>query len=115
MSQAETSGLGISSVHAIVISPGIPLNIGGVISITVITCSSVAILSQSSVTLHLLTMVPQPSSTELLTAESTTVSEESQLSVAVTIGTSGILSQVTNMSSGTPNNTGEEISCKEIN
>src|SRR5512133_3625163 len=56
-------------------------------------------------------MVPQPSVTLLLVSVSVTVTVGSQLSVAVTVGTSGMLSHSTVASAGTPTNTGSVLSC----
>ncbi len=89
-------------------SSGTPCSTGATSSTTVIVCDSWLTLPQASVAVQVRVMVyGQPSVAD---SAKVTTGALSQLSVAVTVGTAGMASQLTVTSAGTPSSTGGVVS-----
>jgi hypothetical protein len=104
------AGLG-TALHSIVISAGMPANIGGVISLTVMIWMPSDVFPQLSVATHLLVKIYE--STQLpfaLVCVYVIVTSVSQLSVAVGLAGLGTALHSTVISAGIPANTGGVIS-----
>src|SRR5918993_1076922 len=95
--------------HWAVIAAGTLFNTGAIISSTVMTCVAVVVLPHASVAVHVLVMVPQPSTT-VDTSLKVTGTLRSQLSVAVTVAAPGIAPHCAVTFAGTPTSTGAMIS-----
>ena len=114
LSVAVTDGPAIIVlVHCTVSLAGTPIMTGRVVSTTVSVCEAVAVLPQRSVDVHVLVIVPQPSTT-LFTSAYVTATEGEQLSLAVTAGAEGIPSHCTVVLAGTPTNCGPCVSLVKL-
>jgi len=101
---------GIES-HSTVILVGTPESTGAVVSTTVRVCVATIVFKETSVEDQMRSMLNESAQApRFVTAEKSTVTVGSQLSVAVTVASPGIELHSTVMLVGTPESTGAEVS-----